>query len=41
MDRKIRHKFETPQFSYGAVEGALGVVFGLDRETHKALCAAA
>jgi hypothetical protein len=35
MDRKIRHKFETPQFSYGAVEEALGTVFGLDREAQQ------
>jgi hypothetical protein len=35
MERKIRHKFETPQFSYGAVEGALAVVLGLDHKTQQ------
>jgi hypothetical protein len=35
MPRKIRNQFETPRYSYGAVEGALGAVFGADIDTQQ------
>ncbi len=35
MDRKARYDFETPRFSYGAVESALAVVFGADKATQQ------
>ena len=30
-----RHKFETPRYSYGVVEGALAAVFGIDAKTQR------
>jgi hypothetical protein len=35
MDRKPRHDFATPRFSYGAIESALAAVFGADRQTQQ------
>jgi hypothetical protein len=35
MDRKTRHDFEMPRFSYGAVESALAAVFAADRKTQQ------
>jgi hypothetical protein len=35
MDRKIRQDFAAPRYSYGAIEGALAVVFDADQETRQ------
>jgi hypothetical protein len=35
MDRKPRHDFATPRFSYGAIESALAAVFEADRQTQQ------
>ncbi len=35
MQGKARHKFETPRYTYGVVEGALAGVFGVDVKTQR------